>query len=99
MSDYRDPNYRDPMRDPSLDMESGGWSAATWGWIAGIAVVVLVLIFAATGGDNRTASDSKSSPPATTGQRTNPSPPVGGAKSDAPTTNPSPNTTPDSTAR
>ena len=48
MTDYRDPNYRDPnqpgYRDPSYPAAS--WSNATWGWIAGISVVVLILIFA-----------------------------------------------------
>ena len=68
MTDYSDPNRPD-FRDPRMPADSQTWSTATWGWIAGIAVVVLVLIFAfGMGGDNRTATDTKS-PPATTGQR------------------------------
>ena len=63
MTDYRDPNYRDPVRpeyrDPDMPVESGSWSGATWGWIAGIALVALVLIFAFSGGRNanQTARD------------------------------------------
>ena len=87
MTDYRDPNYRDPSRpgyrDPVTDAQP--WSNATWGWIAGIAVVVLVLIFAFGTGGERVA-DTKS-PPATTGQRDVPPPGGAGPKSDAPTMN------------
>jgi hypothetical protein len=71
MTDYRDPNYRDPVRpeyrDP-IPAESESWSSSTWGWIAGFAVVALVLIFAFSGRDgDRTATDT-ANPPATTGQ-------------------------------
>ena len=88
MTDYRDPNYRDPnrpgYRDPSLPADAS-WSTATWGWIAGISVVVLVLIFAfGMGGDgDRTAKDT-TRPPATTGQRTVPPAPPAGAPSRSP---------------
>jgi hypothetical protein len=92
MTDYRDPNYRDPARpgyrdDPNLPVESDSWSTATWGWIAGIAVVALVLIFAFSGGRDadRTATDS-AAPPSTTGQRTTPALPPSGMN-DAPTMN------------
>ncbi|MEA2903061.1 MAG: hypothetical protein QOG83_2655 [Alphaproteobacteria bacterium] len=88
MTDYRDPNYRDPARkdyrDPDASMDGQPWSNATWGWIAGISVVVLVLIFAFGGGRDQTASDT-SNPPATTGQRNVPAPPPSGPRSDAPT--------------
>jgi hypothetical protein len=87
MTDYRDPNYRDPnrpiYRDPDPSMGAQPWSNATWGWIAGIAVVVLVLIFAFGTGSERVASDN-ASPPATTGQRSVPPPGPGGPKSEAP---------------
>jgi hypothetical protein len=99
MTDYRDPNYRDPSRpeyrDPSLSEESQAWSNATWGWIAGISVVVLILVFAFGSGTdgNRTATDT-SSPPSTIGQRT-PAPPPGGPVNEAPTMNrPAPAPTP-----
>src|SRR5436853_2069223 len=54
MTDYRDPNYRDPnYRDPNyrdpmyrdVSTEDQAWSNSTWGWIAGIAVAVLLLVF------------------------------------------------------
>ena len=88
MTDYRDPNYRDPSapdyRRPGMD--AGAWSNATWGWIAGICVVVLVLIFAfgSVSDKTQTATDG-APPPATTGQR--PAPPAAGLPSDAPTQN------------
>jgi hypothetical protein len=93
MTDYRDPNYRDPnrpgYRDPSLPADAS-WSTATWGWIAGISVVVLVLIFAfGMRGDDRTANDT-TRPPATTGQRTVPPAPPAGAPAEAPSMNPAP---------
>jgi hypothetical protein len=62
---HRDPggsDYRDPMTD------ARPWSNATWGWIAGLAIAALVLIFAFGTGGDRVATDTKS-PPATTGQR------------------------------
>jgi hypothetical protein len=91
MTDYRDPNYRDPnrpmgYRDPDLSTDAQPWSNATWGWIAGIAVVVLVLIFAFGTGGDKVASDN-TAPPATTGQRNVPPPGPGGPKSDSPTMN------------
>ena len=87
MTDYRDPN-RPGYRDPSLPADTAAWSTATWGWIAGISVVVLILIFAFGMGGNtdRVATDG-SSPPATTGQRLpQPTPPA----SQAPSMNPAP---------
>ena len=95
MTDYRDPNYRDPnrsgYRDPVAPADPNHWSTATWGWIAGISVVVLILIFAfGMGGDgDRTAKDT-TRPTATTGQRTVPPAPPAGAPADAPSMNPAP---------
>jgi hypothetical protein len=93
MTDYRDPNYRDPVRpdyqNPNMPAESGSWSGATWGWIAGIALVALVLIFAFSGGRNasQTARDS-SAPVTTTGQRSAPpAAPSTGMSTDAPSVN------------
>src|SRR4051794_6952920 len=80
MTDYRDPNYRDPARpvypDANAPVDSESWSSSTWGWIAGFAVVALVLIFAFSGGRDasRTAIDS-TSPPVTTGQGSSPASP------------------------
>jgi hypothetical protein len=95
MTDYRDPNYRDPAkpgyRDINAPADSRAWSNATWGWIAGIAVVVLVLIFAFSNGTQRTATD-EANPPATTGQRTTPATPSpsGGMNNGAPSARPVP---------
>jgi hypothetical protein len=91
MTDYRDPNYRDPMRpdfrDPALNPASQSWSNATWGWIAGIAIVVLVLAVMFSGGtSDRTATDT-ANPPPTVGQRTTPPAPPALPKSEAPTMN------------
>jgi hypothetical protein len=93
MTDFRDPNYRDPARpgyrDPDMPVESGSWSGATWGWIAGIALVALVLIFAFSSGrdGDRVARDSNA-PPTTTGQRsTPPAAPSTGMSTDAPSMN------------
>ena len=91
MTDYRDPNPNRPgYRDPSLPPESSHWSTATWGWIAGLSVVVLILIFAfgMSGNGDRTAMDNSKSPPATSGQRTLP-PPAPPAV-EAPSVNPAP---------
>jgi hypothetical protein len=90
MSDYRDPNYRDPRGpgypDPNRPTEAQPWSNATWGWIAGIVIAALVLIFAFSAGNERVATDN-ASPPATTGQRNVPPPGGDGPKTGAPTTN------------
>ena len=95
MTDYRDPNSRDPNRPvyppQATQADPNHWSTATWGWIAGISVVVLILIFAfGMGGEgDRTAQDT-TRPPATTGQRTLPPAPPAGAPSQAPSMNPAP---------
>jgi hypothetical protein len=93
MTDYRDPNYRDPMRprgfrDPAGPAGPNHWSTATWGWIAGISVVLLILIFAfgIGGGGDRTAKDT-SRPQTTTGQG---SLPPAKAPAQAPSMNPAP---------
>src|SRR6185295_13164755 len=89
MTDYRDPNYRDPMRpdprDPTMVPASQPWSSATWGWIAGIAIVVLVLaVMFSNSSSDRSATDT-TTPPPTVGQRTTPPAPPAIPKSDAPT--------------
>jgi hypothetical protein len=77
-------------RDPSMPAEAA-WSTATWGWIAGLSVVVLILIFAfgMSGPSDQTTRDS-SAPPTTTGQRTPPPAPPAGQPSQAPSANPAP---------
>ncbi|MCK9919941.1 hypothetical protein MXD81_63505 [Microbacteriaceae bacterium K1510] len=68
-----DPRYTDPdprLSDPVLRRDDSG--SGIWGWIAGIAVLVLiafVVIAGWNGSQNNTASNT-SSPPATTGQAT-----------------------------
>jgi hypothetical protein len=95
MTDYRDPNYRDPNRpgyqDPVAPADPNQWSTATWGWIAGISVVVLILIFAfGMGGDGDRAAKDTTRPTTTTGQRALPPAPPAGAPSEAPSMNPAP---------
>jgi hypothetical protein len=89
MSDYRDPtNPRDPRR-PDLGEAYSSWSAATWAWIGGIAlaVIIVVLIFAGTGGDRTAQRDMQ--PPATTGQQPA-TPPAKGPTSPTPAPTPAP---------
>ena len=92
-------DYRDPQRPDYRDADQQAWSTATWGWIAGIAIVVLVLIFAfGIGGNSERAATDTGNPPATTGQRLPPAPPAG-APNDAPSQNrpmpaPAPGTNP-----
>jgi hypothetical protein len=74
MTDFRDPNLRhtedmmrrDPTapRDPSLDPALRPWNDSTWAWIAGAAVVALVLMFIFTIGSEptRTATNTASPP-------------------------------------
>jgi len=98
MTDYRDPNYRDPMRpggyrDPVVPADPNQWSTATWGWIAGISVVVLILIFAfgMGGSDGNRAAQDTSRPQTTTGQRAvPPAPPATAPAEKAPSMNPAP---------
>jgi len=94
MTDYRDPNYRDPnlrdpsYRDPNLPPGAEPWSNSTWGWIAGVAVVVLVLVFIfSSGRDTTRTANEPANPPATVGQRSMPPAPPAGPTSDAPTMN------------
>ena len=50
MTDYRDPKFRDsndPRLDPKLSADEQPWSNATWGWIAGVSVAVLILVLVA----------------------------------------------------
>jgi hypothetical protein len=69
MTDFRDPNYRDPNSRMDMDRRTDmGSSSSMWGWIAGAVFLVLVLavIFGLGGNDTRTAGTG-SSPAATTG--------------------------------
>jgi hypothetical protein len=89
MTDYRDPNYRESnYRDPNLPPGAEPWSNSTWGWIAGIAVAVLVLVFVFAGGrDTTRTADEPANPPATVGQRPMAPAPPAGPTSEAPTMN------------
>ena len=70
-----DPRYTDPIRDPNLSdpvlrREQG--VDRMWGWIAGIAVVVLIAFILVAGwNSSNTASNAPSS---TTGSATNSAP-------------------------
>jgi hypothetical protein len=77
---YTDPRYNDPTVDTGLRRDRN--SASMWGWIAGLAVVVLIafILVAGWNGNTRTAGNGPQStvgsgamvhpvaPPATTGQ-------------------------------
>jgi len=76
----------DDRSNRGVAQEDETWSNATWGSLAGIAVLLLVLIFAFGRGEDEVATRTEI-PSATTGQRTIPAPPVTGPKSDAPTMN------------
>ena len=71
---FTDPRYNDPRSDAGLPQGDG--IGGPWGWIAGIAAVVLIAFLVIAGvnhGGNNTASSSGSpnttgmSPPSTTG--------------------------------
>jgi hypothetical protein len=100
MSDFRDPNYRDPnnpgYRDPmnpmthtpNLSPDDQPWSMATWGWIGGIAIAVLVLVvMLSSGNSTRTADDQLANPPSTIGQRNTLPAPSSAPSTGAPTMN------------
>ena len=81
MTDYRDPNYRDPKYpDPmyrDVSTEDQAWSNSTWGWIAGIAVAVLLLVFIfGSSSDTTRTANEPANPPATVGQRATPPAPA-----------------------
>jgi hypothetical protein len=77
---YTDPRYNDPPVDTGLRRDRSG--ASMWGWIAGLAVVVLIafILVAGWNGSNRTVENGPHStvgsgttaqpvpPPTTTGQ-------------------------------
>ena len=97
MTDFRDPKnrdpnapvYRDPMASnpPNMGPDNPPWSMATWGWIGGIAVVLLIIVVMFSSGNSiRTATDT-ANPPATIGQRTAPPAPTIAPSTDAPTMN------------
>jgi hypothetical protein len=82
---YQDP---DPLRrDPRLEPESrisdeSGSSSALWGWIAGIAALLLVLVFLfGSGSDNTRTTDIRNP---TTSSITTPAPNTAAAPRPAP---------------
>lgn len=90
MTDPQDPRYRDPItRDSGVARDQS--INRMWGWIAGIAVAVLIafIIIAGWNGGNQTASNPPA--PATTGSGPSASPP---ASAPAPAPAPKPATPP-----
>jgi hypothetical protein len=92
-----DPRYTDPptdprFRDPVLrdDTSSGG---AMWGWIAGIAVLILV-VFVLIGGWNGSGTNTASNAPSNPAATTTGSAPAGGAMTPRPATPPAHPATP-----
>jgi hypothetical protein len=70
---FTDPRYsesRFPDRPDTL-REEDNWTSSSlaWGWVAGIAVLALVVIFLMSGGPSgtQTAGTNAAPPPATTG--------------------------------
>ena len=83
-----DPRYTDPdpqLSDPVLRHDQS--VDRMWGWIAGIAVVVLIafILVAGWNSSNTTASNG---PSATTGSATRSAPPPSGAMPGAPAPSP-----------
>src|SRR5207244_10790441 len=89
MTDFRDPNWRNPddtmrrdpsaPRDPNMDPALRPWRDSTWAWIAGAAVVAIVLMFIFSIGSEptRTAStDATSNAPAENRPAPAPAPPT-----------------------
>jgi hypothetical protein len=84
-----DPRYTDPNNPLSrYDMMSAN---AAWGWLAGIAVLALVVVFllAGSGNENTQTAGSNVSPPATTGSAAPNSAPMRNVTPTRPATPPS----------
>jgi hypothetical protein len=83
---FTDPRYNDPrLSDPVLrrdDSAAGGM----WGWIAGVAVLLLIGFLIIAGWNNNTNTASNGSPAATTSSPTSPSTTGSGATSPKPMT-------------
>src|SRR5690242_19601740 len=72
-----DPRYIDPNRDPHFSdpvLRRDSRVDRTWGWIAGIAVVVLIAFIVIAGWNSNTNTASTTSP-TTTGSATHNAPP------------------------
>jgi hypothetical protein len=61
---YTDPRLSDPVPRYDGDVSTNG----TWGWIAGLAVLFLIIVFLVAGGHNANqSSNTGASSPVTTG--------------------------------
>jgi hypothetical protein len=81
MSDYRDPNQLPDPSELRRRAQAEGYGA-TWGWIAGAVFIVLVLavIYGASGDGTPTATQRTTSPATTTGQAPRPGMPAAPAR-------------------
>jgi hypothetical protein len=91
---FTDPRYSDPrLSDPVLrrDESAGGM----WGWIAGVAVILLIGFLIIAGANNKSNTAQNGSPPATSSSmnRTTPAPSTTGSGATSPQPAPSPQPT------
>lgn len=70
-----DPRFTDPrLSDPVLRRDDSGVSG-TWGWVAGLAVLVLIVFLIIAGSNSGSNTANNGSSPATTGTVTHQAPP------------------------
>ncbi len=86
--DPKDPAFRDPNFPATTPAPSSG--GMMWGWVAGFAVLALILVFMFSSGGNQTA-DNSAPVPQTSATRTQPLSPPAAPTAQRPT--PAPSTT------